>query len=103
MRFDHEFEIPLSRADARILVRMGGRPVQEYAVMLQVQLAEQWRTIRLVDNHLDQHHLHRYDGPSKQQPGEYFAVGEVRTVLPQAIRYLVETADSIIDSWKSLQ
>lgn len=71
--------------------------------MLQVQLAEQWRTIRLVDNHLDQHHLHRYDGFIKQQPGEHFAVGEARAVLPQAIRHLIEAADSIIDSWKSPQ
>jgi hypothetical protein len=58
MRFHHEFEIPLSRPDARILVRVGGRPVQEYAVMLQIQLEQQWRTIRLIDNHLDQHHMH---------------------------------------------
>lgn len=103
MQFDYEFEIPLTRADARVLVRMGGRPVQEYAVMLQVQLAEHWRTIRLVDNHLDQHHLHRYDNSIKQQPGEHFAVGEARAVLPQAIRHLIEAADSIIDSWNPPQ
>jgi hypothetical protein len=67
MRFDQEFEIPLSRPDGRILVRTGGRPIKEYAVMLQVQFGERWRTIRLIDNHLDQHHVHRYDGLVKRQ------------------------------------
>ena len=63
--------------------------------------AELWRTIRLIDNHLDQHHMHRYDGPHQQQPGEHFATGEARAVLPEAIRHLAETADATIDSWTS--
>ena len=91
MRFDQEFEIPLNHADA---------PLHDYAVMLQVQFAGRWATLRLIDNHLDQHHMHRYDGLDKQQPGTHFAVGPARSVLPDAIRYLVETADPIIDSWK---
>jgi len=59
--------------------------------------------IRLIDNHLDEHHMHRYDGPNKQQPGERFATGEPRVVLPQAIRHLLEGADATISSWKSPQ
>jgi hypothetical protein len=38
MQFDREFDIPLDRADARILVRTGGRPVTEYAVLLQLEV-----------------------------------------------------------------
>ncbi len=99
MRFDREFEIPLDRADARILVRTGGRPMHEYAVMLQLLLGESWHTIRLIDNHLGEHHVHRYDGSHKRAPGERFASGEPRTVLPQAIRHLFTTADAAIESW----
>lgn len=103
MHFDHEFEIPLHRADARIVVRMGGRPLREYAAMLQLEIDGRWTTIRLIDNHLDEHHMHRYDGPNKQQSGERFATGEPRVVLPQAIRHLLEGADATISSWKSPQ
>ena len=70
--------------------------------MLQIRLEQQWRTIRLIDNHLDQHHMHRYHG-SHKQPGEHFATGETRAVLPQAIHHLAETADATIDSWTSLR
>jgi hypothetical protein len=101
MQFDREFDIPLDRADARILVRTGGRPVKEYAVLLQLEVGGQWMTIRLIDNHLDEHHMHRYDGPSKRQPGERFAVGKIDEVLPKAIEHLAGAANSIIDSWNT--
>jgi hypothetical protein len=100
MQFDREFDIPLDRADARVVVRIGGRPVNTYAVLLQFEADGRWTTIRLIDNHLDEHHMHRYDGPSKRQPGERFAVGKIDEVLPKAIEHLVEKANLIIDSWK---
>jgi hypothetical protein len=101
MQFDREFDIPLDRADARILLRTGGRPVGAYAVLLQLEVGGRWTTIRLIDNHLDEHHMHRYDGPSKRQPGERFAIGKINEVLPKAIEHLAAAANSIIDSWKT--
>lgn len=86
--------------DARVLVRTGGRPATAYAVLLQLEVYGQWTTIRLIDNHLDEHHMHRYGGSSKRQPGERFADGKIEEVLPKAIAHLVGVANSIIDSWK---
>jgi hypothetical protein len=57
-------------------------------------------TIRLIDNHPGEHHMHRYDGPCKRQPGERFVVGRIDEVLPKAIEHLVENANSIVDSSK---
>lgn len=42
--------------------------------------------------------MHRYDGLDKQT-AEQFAIGNVRTVLPEAIGYLVDAATAIIESW----
>ncbi len=33
MQFDREFEIPLDRPDARVVVRTGGHPVQHYVAI----------------------------------------------------------------------
>ncbi len=101
MQFDREFAIPLDRVDARVLVRVGGRPATDYAVLLQLEVQGRWTTIRLIDNHLDEHHMHRYDGPTKRQPGERFAAGKLEEVLPKAIEHLVGSATSIIEAWKT--
>lgn len=82
----------------RILFRSGGRPIDHYAVMLQVAVDDEWRTVRLVDNHLDQHHMHRYHGQEKGDP-EHFAHGTVNEVIPQAIRYMRDHFEPIIHSW----
>ncbi len=103
MHLDREFVIPLDRGDARVLVRTGGRPATDYAVLLQLEVQGWWRTVRLIDNHLDEHHMHRDDGLVKRQPGERFAEGKVEEVLPKAIEHLVGSATSIIDAWKNKQ
>jgi len=82
----------------RILFRSGGRPIDHYAVMLQVEFDGEWSTVRLIDNHLDHHHMHRYDGGEKSDP-EHFAHGTVNEVIPQAIRYMRDHCQPIIDSW----
>jgi hypothetical protein len=82
----------------RILFRSGGRPIDHYAVMLQVAVDDEWRTVRLIDNHLDYHHMHRYDGHEKGDP-EHFAHGTVNEVIPQAIRYMRDHFQPIIHSW----
>lgn len=99
MDFDREWLVPLDRADARVLVRQGGRPVAEYAVVLQLGIHGQWRTIRLIDNAHGRAHMHRYAGESKVE-GVPFLEGDPREVLPKAIAYLVATADPIIASYQ---
>ncbi len=66
--------------------------------MLQLRVGGAWRTIRLIDNAHDRHHMHRFAGETKLE-GVPFAVGDPREVLPAAIAYLARAADSIIASW----
>jgi hypothetical protein len=90
---------PLSD-DARILIELKGRPLERYAVMLQLQIDGRWQTIRLLDNAHGDHDLHRYTGDEKQ-PAERFAEGAVNEVAPQAINHLIDHWKAIADSWRS--
>ena len=85
---------------ARILVEFEGRPLERYAIMLQLQIEGRWQTIRLFDNAHGDHDMHRYTG-SEKQPAERFAEGAVNEVAPQAIDYLIEHWEAIADSWRS--
>jgi hypothetical protein len=86
--------------DARILIEFEGRPLERYAIMLQLRIGGRWQTIRLLDNAHDQHDMHRYTGGEKQ-PAEPFAEGTVNEVAPKAIRYLIDHWEAIEKSWKS--
>jgi hypothetical protein len=99
VEFDREWIVPLEREGARLLVRHGGRPMTRYAAMLQILRDGQWRTIRLIDNAHDAHHMHRYVGDLKQDAVS-FEIGDPCDVLPKAVAYLMRAADSIIESWQ---
>lgn len=90
---------PLS-ANVRILVELDGRPMEHYAVMLQLRIEGEWQTIRLLDNAHGDHDMHRYTGAEKQ-PAEPFEEGEAKEVAPKAIRYLTDHWEAIAESWKS--
>lgn len=87
-------------ADARILVDLEGRPMERYAVMLQLRIDGKWQTIRLLDNAHGDHDMHRYTG-SEKQPAERFSEGAVSEVAPKTIRYLIDHWEAIAESWKS--
>lgn len=60
---------PFTRAladDARILVEFEGRPLERYAIMLQLLIEGKWQTIRLFDNAHGDHDMHRYTECEKQ-------------------------------------
>lgn len=86
--------------DARILVYLEGRPMERYAVMLQLRIEGKWQTIRLLDNVHGDHDMHRYTG-SEKQPAERFSEGAVNEVAPKAIRYLIDHWEAIAESWRS--
>jgi hypothetical protein len=94
---------PFTRAlarDARIFIDLRGRPLERYAVMLQLQIEGRWQTIRLLDNAHGEHDMHRYTGTEKQL-AERFAEGTARQVAPMAIQYLADNWKAIAKSWKS--
>lgn len=86
--------------DARILIEFDGRPLERYAIMLQLRIEGDWQTVRLLDNAHGDHDMHRYTG-SEKQPAERFAEGAVNEIAPQAIDYLIEHWKAIADSWRS--
>jgi hypothetical protein len=87
-------------ADARVLVELEGRPLEGYAIMLQLRVEGRWQTIRLLDNAHGDHDMHRYTGTEKQ-PAERFAEGTASEVAPMAIRHLIDHWEAIAESWKS--
>jgi hypothetical protein len=99
MEFDREWIVPLEREDARILVRHGGKPMTSYAAMLQLLRDGQWRTIRLIDNAHDVHHMHRYAGDLKRDAVS-FETGDPRDVLPKASPIWCEPRSRFIASWQ---
>jgi hypothetical protein len=90
---------PLAK-DARVLVELDGRPLERYAVMLQLRIEGSWQTIRLLDSAHGDHDMHRYTG-SKKQPAERFADGHANEVAPKAIRYPIDHWEAIAESWNS--
>jgi hypothetical protein len=96
---NRSFARPLA-VNARVLVELKGRPLERYAVMLQLQIEGRWGTVRLLDNAHGNHDMHRYTGFEKQ-PAERFAEGSVNEVVPMAIRHLIDHREAIADSWKS--
>lgn len=90
---------PLAK-DARILVELEGRPLERYAVMLQLRIQGRWQTVRLLDNAHGDHDMHRYTA-SEKQPAERFAEGSPSEVAPMAIRYLIDHWEAIAEAWKS--
>lgn len=90
---------PLAR-DARVLIELSGRPLEGYAIMLQLRVDGRWKTIRLLDNAHGDHDMHRYTGDEKQ-PAERFAEGSANEVVPMAISYLIDHWEAIARSWKS--
>jgi hypothetical protein len=86
--------------EARILVDLEGRPMERYAVMLQLRIEGEWQTIHLLDNAHGDHDMHRYTG-SEKQPAERFSEGPANEVAPKAIRHLIDHWEAIAESWKS--
>jgi hypothetical protein len=86
--------------DVRIQAEGEGRPLERYAVTLQVRIEGRWRTVRLLDNAHGEHEMHRYTGTEKQA-AERFAHGSVREVAPQAIDYLESNWEEIARAWRS--
>lgn len=98
---DHaNFVRPIS-STVRVTVRYD-RQVEQFAVTLQVLRSNAWTTVRLIDNHRGQVHMHRYDGLTKLDP-EAAPFGDLppREAIPEAIRFMVDAHESIIEAWST--
>ncbi len=78
-----------------------GRPIDRYAVVLLVGVDDAWHEVRLFDNHLGDHHMHRYTRSKGKQPPEMFHSGPTNAAISAAIEHLKAHWEAIIDSWRS--
>jgi hypothetical protein len=84
-----------------VLFSQSGTPIDRYSVVLLVFVNGAWERIRVYDNHLGTHHMHRYTRKGGKQPGEPFHVGPTNEAIPAAIGHLKAHWEAIIESWKS--
>ncbi|HEY3866682.1 MAG TPA: hypothetical protein VGL54_11440 [Solirubrobacteraceae bacterium] len=98
----YEQEVDFKIADG-VIVRFSrsGRPIARYAVVLLVWVDDVWQEVRLFDNHLDDHHMHRYTRLEGKQPPETFHPGPTNAAIAAAIAHLKTNAEAIIASWRS--
>lgn len=95
------FEIELFHSAARIRVETRGRKIDDYTVVLLVRVEDEWRTVRVYDNHLGSHHMHRYNRSGGKQPPARFHAGSTNEALAAAIAHLKAHYEAIIAAWKS--
>jgi hypothetical protein len=104
LRYHQEWVKELLKDSARIVVRHGGRPITRYAVILEHRAVEllrpRWQAVRLIDNHMDKCHMHRYDRDRKLAPEPFGSSLSINEELDRAIRYLVEHHEPIIEAWR---
>jgi hypothetical protein len=86
-----------------VIVRLSqsGTPIERYSVVLLALTDGAWETIRVYDNHLGAHHMHRYTRQGGKQPEAPFHGGPTNEAIPAAIAHLKAHWEAIIESWKS--
>jgi len=98
----YEQAVDIGLADGVVIrYSWSGRPIVRYAVVLLVLVDDVWEEVRLFDNHLDDHHMHRYTRSQGKQPPETFHPGPTNAAIPAAIEHLKANSEAIIESWRS--
>jgi hypothetical protein len=87
----------------RALVRFSysGRPIQRYSVVLLAFEDDAWQTIRVYDNHMGRHHMHRYTRQGGKQPEAPFHDGPTNEAIPAAVGHLKAHWEAIVEAWRS--
>jgi len=98
----YERNIDLAVAQG-VVVRFNqsGRPIERYSVVLLALVDGAWQTVRVYDNHLGRHHMHRYTRSTGKQEPEEFHPGPTKQAIPTAIAHLKAHWEAIIQSWTS--
>ena len=98
----YERNIDLAVAQG-VVVRFNqsGRPIERYSVVLLALVDGAWQTVRVYDNHLGRHHMHRYTRSTGKQEPEEFHPGPTKQAIPAAIAHLKAHWEAIIQSWTS--
>lgn len=100
MPYERTLEIELTDG-VKVQFNQSGRPIERYSVVLLVLVENQWQTVRLYDNHLGTHHMHRYTRSQGRQDSVAFSPGPTNTVIAAAIAHLKAHWEAIVESWSS--
>lgn len=100
MPYERKIEIAL-RGDVKIQFNRSGRPITRYSVLLLVLVDGVWHPARTFDNHLGNHHLHRYTRSAGKQAPQLLHPGPANEAIPAAIEHLPAHWEAIIEAWRS--
>jgi hypothetical protein len=100
MSHERTIEIALA-AGVAVRFSQSGRPIERYSVLLLLLAGDTWQTVRVYDNHLGTHHMHRYTANSGKQGPETFHTGTTNEAIAAAIAHLKAHWPAIIQSWQS--
>jgi hypothetical protein len=100
MPYERTVEIAVA-AGIAIRFSQSGRPIERYAVVLLLLVDGAWQTVRVYDNHLGTHHMHRYTANGGRQDPERFHGGTTNEAIAAAIAHLKAHWQAIIQSWES--
>ncbi len=98
MPYERTIEIAVSDL-VTVRFSQSGRPIERYSVVLLTLDDDGWRTVRVYDNHLGPHHMHRYTRSGGKQEPEAFHAGTTNEAIPAAIAHLKAHWEAIIKSW----
>jgi len=97
--YEQTDEWPLAEGVALRFSR-SGRPIERYAVILLIYVDGVWREVRLFDNHMGAHHMHRYTPNQGKQEPETFHPGPINVAMAAAIEHLKAHWEAIIQPWQ---
>jgi hypothetical protein len=100
MPYEHTVEWAIADGVA-VRFSRSGRPIGRYAVLLLVEIDGDWQEVRVFDNHLDHHHMHRYTRTEGKQPAETFHPGPTNAAIAAAIEHLKNHWEAIIQPWRT--
>jgi hypothetical protein len=98
--YERTIDIELANG-IKVQLNQSGRPIERYAVMLLAFVDDEWRTVRVYDNHLGTHHMHRYTRREGKQNSVPFHQGPTNEAIPAAIAHLKAHWEAILASWRS--
>lgn len=100
MPYERTIEIEV---DEGVFIRFSqsGKPIDRYSVVLLALEGGELQTIRVYDNHLGSHHMHRYTQKGGKQPEAPFHEGPMNAAIPAAIDHLKNHWRAIIESWRT--
>lgn len=100
MPYERSIDLAVTQA---VIVRFSqsGRPIERYSVVLLALVDGEWQTVRVYDNDLGTHHMHRYTRSGGKQEPEEFHSGPTKQAIPAAIAHLKTHWEAIIQPWTS--